>query len=623
MTKDHSVSPKLHRLNMKKRNLTWVVGVSALCLFFYVLGALQPPSSSISNAVSKPRCATAASSPTVDLDFAARHLPPATNDSFPDSGNTLVPSCDVSFSEYTPCYDQKRSRRFERRMLIYRERHCPEPDEKLHCLIPPPPRYKIPFQWPASRDEAWFDNIPHRELSIEKAVQNWVQVDNDRFRFPGGGTMFPRGAAAYIDDIAALIPLANGAIRTALDTGCGVASWGAYLLERKVLTMSFAPRDTHEAQVQFALERGVPAMIGVMASQRLPYPARAFDMAHCSRCLIPWFDFEGLYLMEVDRVLRPGGYWVLSGPPIRWRKYHKGWERTPEDLRQEQEKIEDLARRLCWRKVIEKDDLAIWQKPIDHLNCLRNRRTSPNFCSSNSSHADVDAAWYRKMDPCISPLPAVGGDGEVAGGKLENWPARAVAVPPRIQSGSVADATPAKFLEDNEQWQRRLSHYEQIAPAFAKGRYRNIMDMNAGLGGLAAALKSSPVWVMNVVPVIGVDTLGVIYERGFIGTYQDWCEAFSTYPRTYDLLHGDGIFSLYDGRCEMKEILLEMDRILRPEGLVVLRDDVDVLVKVQATAETMRWKSRIVDHETGPFNPQKILVAVKTYWTADSAPVQS
>ena len=55
--------------------------------------------------------------------------------------------------------------------------------------------------------------------------------------------------------------------------------------------MSFAPRDTHEAQVQFALERGVPAMLGVMASQRLPYPARAFDMAHCSRCLIPWKDY--------------------------------------------------------------------------------------------------------------------------------------------------------------------------------------------------------------------------------------------------------------------------------------------------------------------------------------------
>ena len=70
-----------------------------------------------------------------------------------------------------------------------------------------------------------------------------------------------------------------------------VASWGGYLLSRNVLTMSFAPRDNHEAQVQFALERGVPALIGIMASKRLPYPSRAFDMAHCSRCLIPWADF--------------------------------------------------------------------------------------------------------------------------------------------------------------------------------------------------------------------------------------------------------------------------------------------------------------------------------------------
>jgi hypothetical protein len=52
--------------------------------------------------------------------------------------------------------------------------------------------------------------------------------------------------------------------------------------------MSFAPRDSHEAQVQFALERGVPAVIGVLGTIKLPYPTAAFDMAHCSRCLIPW-----------------------------------------------------------------------------------------------------------------------------------------------------------------------------------------------------------------------------------------------------------------------------------------------------------------------------------------------
>ena len=79
-----------------------------------------------------------------------------------------------------------------------------------------------------------------------------------------------------------------------------VASWGAYLMKRDIITMSFAPRDTHEAQVWFALERGVPAMIGVMGSQRIPYPARAFDMAHCSRCLIPWpkMGMYSIYLID-------------------------------------------------------------------------------------------------------------------------------------------------------------------------------------------------------------------------------------------------------------------------------------------------------------------------------------
>ena len=70
--------------------------------------------------------------------------------------------------------------------------------------------------------------------------------------------------------------------------GCQVASWGGYLLQRGILTVSMAPRDEHEAQVQFALERGLPAVLGIFASIRQPYPARSFDLVQCSRCLIPW-----------------------------------------------------------------------------------------------------------------------------------------------------------------------------------------------------------------------------------------------------------------------------------------------------------------------------------------------
>ena len=64
----------------------------------------------------------------------------------------------------------------------------------------------------------------------------------------------------------------------------------------------------------------------------------------------------------------------------------------------------------------------------------------------------------------------------------------------------------------------------------------------------------------------------------------------------------------------MEDILLEMDRILRPEGAVIFRDEVDVLVKVKKMIGGMRWDAKMVDHEDGPLVAEKILVAVKQYW---------
>ena len=65
----------------------------------------------------------------------------------------------------------------------------------------------------------------------------------------------------------------------------------------------------------------------------------------------------------------------------------------------------------------------------------------------------------------------------------------------------------------------------------------------------------------------------------------------------------------------MEDILIEMDRILRPEGAVIIRDEVDVLVKVKKMVAGMRWDSRMVDHEDGPLVPEKVLFVVKQYWT--------
>ncbi|CAL9046519.1 probable methyltransferase PMT2 [Musa acuminata AAA Group] len=596
----------------RTRSSLTIIIVVGLCCFFYVLGAWQRSGFGRGDSIALQVTQQTECTISPNLNFETHH---GGSGSLSDLGDSVVKTfeaCHDRYTDYTPCQDQKRAMTFPRENMIYRERHCPLDKEKLYCLIPAPKGYVAPFPWPKSRDYVPYANVPYKSLTVEKAVQNWVQYEGNVFRFPGGGTQFPQGADKYIDQLASVIPIANGTVRTALDTGCGVASWGAYLLKRNVLAMSFAPRDSHEAQVQFALERGVPAVIGVLGSIKLPYPSRAFDMAHCSRCLIPWGANDGIYMMEVDRVLRPGGYWVLSGPPINWKSNYQAWQRTKEDLSEEQEKIEEIAKLLCWEKVSEKGEIAIWRKRINAESCPGRQDENPiNVCKATNP----DDVWYKKMESCVNQYPEVSSAEEVAGGELKPFPQRLKAIPPRIASGSVPDFSVKSYQGDVKLWQKHVKAYKKINKLLDTGRYRNIMDMNAGLGSFAAAIESPKLWVMNVVPTIAeMSTLGVIYDRGLIGIYHDWCEAFSTYPRTYDLIHANGVFSLYRNKCKMEDILLEMDRILRPEGAVIFRDDVDVLIKVKKIVGGMRWNIKLVDHEDGPLVPEKILVAVKQYW---------
>ncbi|TYI34434.1 hypothetical protein ES332_A03G008700v1 [Gossypium tomentosum] len=245
--------------------------------------------------------------------------------------------------------------------------------------------------------------------------------------------------------------------------------------------MSFAPWDNHEAQVQFALERRVPAVIGVLGS------SRALDMPRRSRCLVPW--------------------------------------------------------------------------------------------TSNGK-------WYTKMETCITPFPKVSSASKVACGKLEKFPARPFAVPSWITEGLVES-----YQEDNKLSKKHVNAYKWIDKLIGTTRYRNVMDMNAGLGGFAATPESPK-----------------------------QCEGFSTYSGIYDLIHANGVFSLYENKCKFEDMLLEMDQTLRSEGAVIFRDDVDVINKVSSIAKGMRWNIKMVDDEDegGPLVTEKILVAVEQYWVGSN-----
>ncbi|CAL9094716.1 unnamed protein product [Musa textilis] len=513
----------------------------------------------------------------------------------------VIDACSAEEVDNMPCEDPRRNSQLSREMNFYRERHCPPPEEMPLCLVPPPKGYRIPVSWPESLHKIWHDNMPYDKIAERKGHQGWMKEEGPYFIFPGGGTMFPDGAEQYIAKLGQFIPINKHIVRTALDMGCGVASFGGFLLKENIMTISFAPRDSHKSQIQFALERGVPAFVAMLGTRRLPFPAYSFDLVHCSRCLIPFTAHNGTYLIEVDRLLRPEGYLVISGPPVQWAKQDKEWA-----------DLQAMAHALCYELIAVDGNTAIWKKPSG-ASCLPNLG---NFrldqCSDND---DPNEAWYVKLKKCVSKVPL---SSEISIGAIPKWPKRLSKPSARV---SLMKNGIDVFDADTRRWARRVAYYKKsLGVKLGSPQIRNVMDMNAFFGGFAASLSSEPVWVMNVVPARKPLTLGIIYDRGLVGVYHDWCEAFSTYPRTYDLIHVAGINSLIrdtsgNNRCSLVDLMVEMDRMLRPEGTAVVRDSPEVIDKAAHIARAIRWTVHVHESEPESRGGEKILVATKTFWT--------
>ncbi|KZV15152.1 hypothetical protein F511_30238 [Dorcoceras hygrometricum] len=477
-----------------------------------------------------------------------------------------IPVCDLRYSELIPCLDRNMMSQMKLKLNLslmeHYERHCPEPERRYNCLIPPPSGYKM-------------------------------------LKFP--------------DD-----KLNNGGhIRNVLDVGCGVASFGAYLLRHNIIAMSLAPNDVHENQIQFALERGIPATLGVLGTRRLPYPSRSFELVHCSRCRIDWLQRDGILLLELDRLLRPGGYFVYSSP--------EAYAHDEENQRI-WSSMHDLLRRMCWRVVARKVQTVIWAKPLSN-SCYRKRTlgTLPLMCSSDD---DPDTAWNVLMKRCITPYSAK--MHQEKGSGLEPWPRRLVAPPPRLEEIGISieefQIDMANYYVMQNIWHFRVAEYwRQMKSVISRNSLRNIMDMNSNLGGFAAALNDRDVWVMNVSPVNESSKLRIIYDRGLIGTAHDWCESFSTYPRTYDLLHAWSVFSQIEERgCSSQDLLIEMDRILRPEGFVVIRDSPAVINYVRKFLASLKWDGWSTEVEPSAdalsSSEERVLIIRKKLWDENHVP---
>ncbi|CAN6485125.1 unnamed protein product [Victoria cruziana] len=195
----------------------------------------------------------------------------------------------------------------------------------------------------------------------------------------------------------------------------------------------------------------------------------------------------------------------------------------------------------------------------------------------------------------------------------KEWPKRLYTHPHWLNSSQVGvygKPAPEDFEKDYEHWKRIVKTSYIDGMGIDWSAVRNVMDMKAVYGGFAAALRDLKVWVMNVVTIDSPDTLPIIYERGLFGIYHDWCESFSTYPRTYDLLHADHLFSSLKNRCDVVAAMAEVDRIVRPGGKLIMRDESGIVSQLESVIKSLHWEIRF----TFSKDQEGILLAEKTFW---------
>ncbi|URE01570.1 hypothetical protein MUK42_19432 [Musa troglodytarum] len=542
--------------------------------------------------------------------------------------------CPPEYENFVPCYYNV-SESFDLVDSVApteHERKCVHDSEK-GCLILPPTNYRIPLRWPSGRDFIWKANvkITGQEFSSGSLTKR-MMVEEEHISFRSDSFMVD-GVEDYTHQIAEMIGLPNesnfieAGVRTVLDIGCGFGSFGAHLFSKQLLTMCIANYEVSGSQVQLTLERGIPAMIGSFSSRQLPYPYLSFDMLHCARCGIEWEKNDGIFLLEVDRLLRPGGYFVWTSQmnthqSLRDKENQKKWSM-----------IHDFAENLCWDILSQQDETIVWKK-TSKKKCYTSRKAGPAVC--DRSH-DVESPYYQPLNPCISGIRS---QRWISIESHTPWPSRValnsaeLGIYGKYKIQLVNESVhPEDFAEDAASWKSVVHNYwsllsplifsdhpkrpgdEDPSPPF--NMLRNVLDMNAHFGGFNAALLDAgkSVWVMNVVPMNSPSYLPMIFDRGFVGVQHDWCEAFPTYPRTYDMVHAEGLLSLgthKKQRCSMLDIFVEIDRILRPEGWVIIRDTMLLIETARSMTTQLRWDARLIELDRS--SDEKLLVCQKPYF---------
>ncbi|BAT99121.1 hypothetical protein VIGAN_10050600 [Vigna angularis var. angularis] len=284
------------------------------------------------------------------------------------------------------------------------DRHCELLVEAERCLVRPPTEYKIPFQWPTSRDVIWSGNVKitrNQFLSSGSMTKRLMLLEENQIAFRSEDD----GVKDHSRQIAEMIGLGSdnefpqAGVRTILDINCGFGSFAAHLASLNIMTVCVAAYEATGSQVQLLLERGLPAVIGNFVARELPFPSLSYGIVHCAQCGIIWDGKVGIFLIEVDRVLKPGGYFVLTSTPSR-----SDGSSSKVKSRNMLNPMKELAHQLCWTLLSQHDELFIWQKTAD-VNCYASRSMLYHYAKNMMMFSHIIGLFNHAY---VGPLASAG-----------------------------------------------------------------------------------------------------------------------------------------------------------------------------------------------------------------------
>jgi len=75
-------------------------------------------------------------------------------------------------------------------------------------------------------------------------------------------------------------------------------------------------------------------------------------------------------------------------------------------------------------------------------------------------------------------------------------------------------------------------------------------------------------------------------------------------------MHPSDLTDIFGFRCNIVAVIAEVDRILRPEGYLVVRDNAETVGEIESMAKSLHWDIRLTYSKGG----EGLLCIQKTFW---------